>query len=66
MLIGFSNIVLDPFGGLMTVPYRAILKGRIGWGIELSPSYFNDGAVYCKSAESNVDVPTMFDLLEVV
>lgn len=32
-----GDVVLDPFGGLMTVPYRAISLGRIGWGVELSP-----------------------------
>lgn len=61
-----GDVILDPFSGLMTVPYRAIIKGRIGWGVELSPQYFFDGATYCKSAESNVDVPTLFDLLEVI
>lgn len=60
-----GDIVLDPFAGLFTVPYRSILKGRIGWGVELSPQYFNDGVVYCKAAEENVEVPSMFDLLEV-
>lgn len=61
-----GDIVLDPFGGLMTVPYRAIMKGRIGWGVELSPQYFLDGAVYCRSAEAEVLTPSLFDLLEVV
>lgn len=40
---GHSNpgdVVYDPFGGLMTVPLRAMLKGRVGWGAELSESYF--------------------------
>ncbi len=57
-----GDIVLDPFGGLMTVPYRAILKGRYGMGFELNPSYFLDGAFYCKSAEESMSVPTLFDL----
>lgn len=60
-----GDIVLDPFGGLMTVPYRAILKGRQGRGIELNPSYFLDGGFYCRSAEEKLDVPTLFDLMEV-
>lgn len=59
-----GDIVLDPFGGLMTVPYRAIKKGRYGIGIELSPQYFLDGAVYCKAAEQNVNMPSLFDVLE--
>ncbi len=62
----FSNpgdLVLDPFGGLMTVPYRAVLKGRRGYGIELSPSYFTDGAAYCAAAEREMAMPSLFDTL---
>jgi hypothetical protein len=47
---------------LMTVPYRAILKGRIGVGFELNPAYFLDGAVYCRAAENEVLMPSLFDL----
>lgn len=56
-----GEIVFDPFGGLMTVPYRAILKGRFGLGVELNPRYFIDGASYCRAAEQNVNMPTLFD-----
>lgn len=59
-----GEIVLDPFAGLFTVPYRAILKGRIGYGIELNPQYFLDGVSYCRGAEQNVNMPTLFDLIE--
>jgi hypothetical protein len=45
----------------MTVPYRAILKGRYGIGIELNARYFIDGASYCRAAEQNVNMPTLFD-----
>lgn len=58
-----GDTVLDPFGGLMTVPYRAILKGRHGKAIELNPSYFLDGAQYCKAAEEKVNIPSLFDLI---
>lgn len=61
-----GDIVFDPFGGLMTVPYRAILKGRKGLAIELNPQYFLDGAQYCKAAECKVNMPTLFDLENVV
>lgn len=54
--------VYDPFGGIMTVPYRAILKGRYGIGCELSSNYFIDGAYYCKAAEEKMKTPTLFDL----
>lgn len=56
-----GETVLDPFGGLMTVPYRAILKKRFGIGIELSATYFTDGAAYCKAAENEVSMPSLFD-----
>jgi DNA modification methylase len=57
-----GDIVFDPFGGLMTVPYRAILKGRFGLGVELNPQYFLDGAAYCRAAEQKVNTPAFFDL----
>lgn len=60
-----GDIVLDYFAGLFTVPYRAVLKGRIGYGIELSPKYFLDGVAYCRGAEANVTMPSLFDLMEV-
>lgn len=59
-----GDIVMDPFGGLMTVPYRAILQKRFGVGFELNPSYFVDGAAYCKAAEQQMGMPTLFDILE--
>lgn len=59
-----GEIVFDPFGGLMTVPYRAILKGRYGIGVELNPEYFLDSIAYCKSAEIEVRTPTLFDYIE--
>jgi hypothetical protein len=58
-----GEVVYDPFGGLMTVPYRAVLKGRYGMGAELNPAYFLDGAAYCRSAEVKVNTPTLFDTL---
>lgn len=61
----FSNAgdtVLDPFWGLMTVPYRAVLKGRKGIGFELNHAYFLDGAAYCKAAENEMATPTLFEV----
>ena len=60
-----GDIIMDPFGGLMTVPYRAILLKRYGIGIELNSRYFLDGAQYCKAAEQKMDLPTLFDELEI-
>ena len=58
-----GDIVYDPFGGLMTVPMRAVLLGRYGIGHELNPSYFLDGAVHMKAAEHKMNIPTLFDTL---
>ncbi len=68
-IISFSmegETVLDPFGGLMTVPYCALKLGRKGIGVELNPRYFEDGAAYVKSVASLIDVPTLFELTDVV
>lgn len=59
-----GDTVLDPFGGLMTVPYRAIKLNRHGVGIELSAKYYADGAAYVKSAADEAATPTLFDLLD--
>lgn len=59
-----DDLVLDPFGGLMTVPYTAIKMGRRGYGIELSNDYFRDGIGYLESAEREAASPTLFDFLE--
>ncbi len=53
--------VYDPFCGLGTVPYRAILLGRTGGGSELNPAYFMDQVHYLKAAEQQVSMPTLFD-----
>lgn len=54
--------VLDPFGGIFTVPYRAIKLGRFGIAMELKHSYFLDGVQYCRAAEENLDLPSLFDV----
>ena len=59
-----GELVYDPFCGLGTVPYRAILKGRKGGGSELNPGYFMDQVHYLRSAEKQVSMPSLFDALE--
>lgn len=59
-----GETVFDPFGGLMTVPYRALLLKRKGIGIELNPRYFLDGCGYMKAAEEKLAMPTLFDMFE--
>lgn len=58
-----GDVVLDPFGGLMTVPETAIKMHRYGVGIELNPEYFRDGVGYCQSAEAEIEQPTLFDFV---
>lgn len=55
--------VLDFFGGIMTVPYMAVKMHRYGVGIELNHNYFLDGISYLKAAESELEMPTLFDCL---
>jgi DNA modification methylase len=57
-----GDLVYDPFGGLMTVPFRAVKMGRRGQASELNPQYFLDGANYMKAAEADLAMPTLFDV----
>ena len=59
-----DDLILDPFGGLMSVPYMAVKAGRRGIGIELNADYFRDGLGYLQEADAQQDVPTLFDLVE--
>lgn len=59
-----GELVVDPFGGLMTVPYCAMKLGRRGLGIELNPDYFTDGVAHCRRMEYKLSVPTLWDLAE--
>lgn len=59
-----DEVVYDPFCGLGTVPYRAILKGRRGGGSELNPGYFMDQVHYLRAAEREFSMPSLFDSLE--
>ena len=61
----FSNpcdTVYDPFGGLMTVPVRAVRAGRRGRAAELNAGYFLDGVKYLEAEERKNDMPGLFDL----
>ena len=58
-----GEMVFDPFGGIMTVPYCAVKMGRDGCANELNADYFRDGLSYLREADAERDVPTLFDLL---
>lgn len=59
-----GDVVLDPFGGLMTVPMTAVKMKRYGYGIELSCDYFRDGVGYLQEAENEIETHTLFDFME--
>lgn len=59
-----GELVLDPFAGIFTVPYVAIMEGRRGVGIELSSDYWRCGVGYCEQADRERTAPTLFDLAE--
>lgn len=58
-----GDVVLDPFGGIMTVPKVAVDNGRYGIGIELNNGYFRDGVGYLKEADDKANTFTLFDLV---
>lgn len=60
-----GDLVYDPFGGLCTVPMRAVMLGRCGQSSELNPQYFLDGAAYMRSAAANIGLPTLFELEDI-
>lgn len=65
LIIQFSmegELVFDPFGGLMTVPLRALKLKRHGLGIELNDRYFKDGVNYLTAAEREIAIPSLFNL----
>ncbi|XAL85126.1 DNA helicase [Mycolicibacterium phage phi1_186001] len=65
LITRFSNpgeLVFDPFGGLGTVPLRALKLGRRGRGVELNPGYYFDAVKYLQAEESQRDMPSLFDL----
>lgn len=59
-----GETILDPFGGLMTVPLVALQKHRKGIGIELNPDYFRDGVGYLQIEEEKQETPTLFDFIQ--
>ncbi|GHH52414.1 hypothetical protein [[Pseudomonas] boreopolis] len=56
--------VYDPFGGLFTVPYRALKLGRRGRASELNTGYFMDGVRYLQAMERELAMPDLFATLE--
>lgn len=57
-----GDLVFDPFGGLGTVPLRALKLGRRGRSSELNTGYFLDSVKYLEAEERDRAMPTLFDL----
>lgn len=67
LICRYSNpgeLVFDPFGGLATVPYRALHNGRQGRCVELNTGYFLDGVKYLEAKERELSIPDMFATIE--
>jgi len=60
-----GDLVFDPFGGLMTVPVRALKLGRRGMATELNADYFRDGVGYLKLEEAKLNEPSLFDFADI-
>jgi hypothetical protein len=68
-IAGWSNpgdLVYDPFGGLMTVPLRAVKMGRRGAASELNPGYFADGVRLLREQDAGRATAGLFDLFDVL
>jgi DNA modification methylase len=57
-----GDMVFDPFGGLMSVPYMALKMGRKACASELNTGYFFDGVGYLQHMEKLMSAPTLFDI----
>jgi hypothetical protein len=52
-----GDIVLDPFVGIGSSVYQALLMGRRGIGFELKDSYYQQAVLNCRRAESDAKAP---------
>jgi hypothetical protein len=59
-----GETVLDPFAGIGSTLYQAVLLGRRGLGCELKRSYFETACRYLREAEARARQPTLFDGVE--
>ena len=67
LIFRFTNkgdLVDDPFGGLFSTAYKSLEMDRRAISAELNPSYYDDGLFYLKAMEYKLNVPTLFDVLE--
>lgn len=57
-----GDLIYDPFGGLFTVPLRALKLGRQGRSVELNTGYFLDGVKYLEAEDRHREMPSLFSL----
>ncbi len=57
-----GDVVYDYFSGIGSVPVKALEFGRYALGSELKREYFEIGAQYCAAKETELKVPTLFDM----
>jgi DNA modification methylase len=57
-----GDIVLDPFGGIGSVPFQALKMGRKAVSVELNGEYWRCSVGYQEMAEAENAVPTLFEL----
>lgn len=55
-----GEVVCDPFGGIMSTPYKAVKMGRKGFACELNTSYFEDGKRHMKAIEAKAAQVVLF------
>lgn len=56
-----GDLVLDPFGGIGSTGYVAILQGRRSISCELKASYWRTAVRNLQTAEAEANRPTLFD-----
>jgi len=56
-----GDIVLDPFAGIGSVPYEAVLLHRRGIGVELKSSYYRQAITYMEDARALRDTTPDWD-----
>ena len=59
-----GDLIFDPFGGIGTVPLRAMMKGRRGIMTELNADYARDAIGYLRAYEAEQETPTLFDFCD--
>ena len=59
-----GDIVDDCFGGLFSTAYMALKLKRKAISAELNSEYFNDGVSYINALTYEMNMPTLFDMLE--